>query len=90
MFLTVFHCFPLFMPKIRSCCSLQKGNREQIAPVAHYKRVTVSDLLFCKEQRELFAIFERESLFRSLAHKKQAIHSKTRRVNSQPWIINNL
>ena len=67
---TVFH---LFMPKSESLPVLfalllfLKSNSEQIATVAFYKRVTVSDslpLLFTKEP------CEREPQFHSLAHKK--------------------
>ena len=52
------------------------SNSEQIATVAFYKRVTVSDslpLLFTKEQ------CEREPQFHSLAHKKRVIRFKNKK-----------
>ena len=78
---------------IGSCCSLLKSDDEQITPIALYKRVAVSDFLRSLktiEWLERFALFHQQiglALFRSFAHKKQAIRSKNRWVNSQPWIM---
>ena len=64
---------PLLFFKVRqnSCCSLQKSDHEQIAPLAIYKRATVSNSipsLFTKELREQFTLFQERIailLFRS-------------------------
>ena len=70
---------------------------KQFAPVALYKRATVSDslrLLMTKEWWEQFAQVAHdkratgaicESLFRSFAHKKRVNRLKNRWANSQPW-----
>ena len=62
---------------IRSHRSLKKSNCEQIAPVALYKRATVSDLLLSlmtKEQRGWFALFH-EPLY-NIRHKTQDLSKK--------------
>ena len=64
--------------KVKRCGSksllslLRKEQSDRIAPVAHFKRATVSDLLFT----------ESALLFRSFAHKKWSIRLKNQRVNS--------
>ena len=78
-----------------SGCSKQKSDRERFAPVALYKRATMSDSfrsLMTKDQP--WAIHSglswqksngSESLFCSFAHKKRANRSKNRWSNFQPW-----
>ena len=68
---------------IGSCHSVQMTYREQIAPIA--LRSTVSDLLlslFTNDQTWAIRSFSRANP--SFAHKKRAIRSKNRQVNSQP------
>ena len=60
MFLTVFYCFsPFLWPRANSSRPLAflKSNHEQIAPVAHYNRATMRDLLPSLFTKEWFAIF---------------------------------
>ena len=98
VFFSFSHLSPVLSPTanccaIRSCCSLLKSDDERITPIALYKRVAVSDFLRSLktiEWLERFALFHQQiglALFRSFAHKKQAIRSKNRWVNSQPWIM---
>ena len=56
---------PLLFFKVRqnSCCSLQKSDHEQIAPLAIYKKATISVsllLLMTKERWEHFVLFHRQ------------------------------
>ena len=62
IFLTVFHCFSSFLCPRAICSyhSLQKSHCERIAPIALYKRATVSvslKSLMTKERQERFALF---------------------------------
>ena len=89
IFLTVFHCFSSFLCPRAICSyhSLQKSDCERIAPIALYKRATVSvslKSLMTKERQERLLFFTSESLFCS---QKRSICSKNRWANSQPWKI---
>ena len=69
---------PLLFFKVRqnSCCSLQKSDHEQIAPLAIYKRATVSNSipsLFTKELREQFTLFQERIAILLFRSQKQVI-----------------
>ena len=90
-FLYVFDSFPFFMPKSKSLPSLFphslffKDRLERFAPVAHYKRATVSNslrLIMTKDWWVRLAVFH-ERIALSLT-KKRANRSKYRWANSQP------
>ena len=73
----MFHCFSHFYA------------HERIAPVALHSHPSLqksdgSDLLLQKSNGSDLLLEKSESLFRSLAHKKRVIRSRTQRMNSKP------
>ena len=88
MFLTVFHCFSIFMSRFSS--HRRSLLRSKSLPPALYKRATVSNLLplLFKKEQNVDLLFGKEQIAILLFCSKKTSDSleKKQRANSQPCI----